>query len=246
MSKANTDYSNTIFYKIYCKDPSITDLYIGHTTNFVQRKHSHKQSCINPNSVNYNYKLYQCIRDNLGWDNWTMEIIGFHNCEDLQSAKVQEQHYFEEYKATLNSVEPLPKRKSKKEIIIKPNSVTENRKISIDVKEPSNYVCESCNFISSKHSNYMKHILTAKHKRLINLNEQISNRSYICECGKKYKHMSTLCNHKKKCNRIMVDKDTLIIELLQHNLEFMKFMKESYKLQNIISENNQKMIDEQF
>jgi hypothetical protein len=246
MSKANTDYSNTIFYKIYCKDPSITDLYIGHTTNFVQRKHSHKQSCINPNSVNYNYKLYQCIRDNLGWDNWTMEIIGFHNCEDLQSAKVQEQHYFEEYKATLNSVEPSPKRKPKKEINIKPNSVTENRKISMDVKEPSNYVCESCNFISSKHSNYMKHILTAKHKSLINLNEQISNRSYICECGKKYKHMSTLCNHKKKCNRIMVDKDTLIIALLQHNLEFMKFMKESYKLQNIISENNQKMIDEQF
>ena len=34
---------------------------------------------------------YKVIRDNMGWDNWTMEIIAFHNCEDLHSAKKQEQ-----------------------------------------------------------------------------------------------------------------------------------------------------------
>ena len=153
MSKANTDYSNTIFYKIYCKDPSITDLYIGHTTNFVQRKHSHKQSCINPNSVNYNYKLYQCIRDNLGWDNWTMEIIGFHNCEDLQSAKVQEQHYFEEYKATLNSVEPSPKRKPKKEIIIKPPKEV--------------LYCNSCNVYFNTRKLQEEHNKRPKHLKMI-------------------------------------------------------------------------------
>jgi hypothetical protein len=119
MPKVKIDYSNTIFYKIYCKDLSIKELYIGHTTNFVQRKHSHKQGCINPKSANYKCKLYKIIRDNMGWDNWTMEIIAFHNCEDLYSAKKQEQHYFEEYKATLNSIEPLPPRKPKKEVVIK-------------------------------------------------------------------------------------------------------------------------------
>lgn len=120
MPKVKIDYSNTIFYKIFCKDLSVKELYIGHTTNFVQRKHSHKQGCINPKSANYKCKLYKVIRDNMGWDNWTMEIIAFHNCEDLYSAKKQEQHYFEEYKATLNSIEPLPPRKPKKEVVIKP------------------------------------------------------------------------------------------------------------------------------
>lgn len=117
MPKVKIDYSNTIFYRIYCKDPSVKDLYIGHTTNFVQRKYAHKQGCINPKSVNYNCKVYETIRDNMGWENWTMEIIAFHNCEDLYSAKKQEQHYFEEYKATLNSVEPLPPRKPEKEVV---------------------------------------------------------------------------------------------------------------------------------
>jgi hypothetical protein len=105
------------------------------------------------------------------------------------------------------------------------------------IKEPSEYVCESCNFTSSKHSNYMKHISTAKHKRLINPNEKMPNKTYICECGKQYKHMSTLCNHKKKCNGIMaptsIDKDILILELLKETSEFRK----------IISEQNQKMLE---
>jgi len=106
-----------------------------------------------------------------------------------------------------------------------------------NIKEPSKYVCESCNFTSSKHSNYMKHISTVKHKRLINPNEKMPNKTYICECGKQYKHMSTLCNHKKKCNGIMaptsIDKDILILELLKETSEFRK----------IISEQNQKMLE---
>ena len=47
MPKHVIDYSNTIFYKIYCKDERIKELYIGHTTNFVQRKYGHKRACTN-------------------------------------------------------------------------------------------------------------------------------------------------------------------------------------------------------
>jgi len=39
MPKENIDYSNTIIYKICCSDFSITDLYVGHTTNFVTPLH---------------------------------------------------------------------------------------------------------------------------------------------------------------------------------------------------------------
>ena len=121
MSQIKIDYSSTLFYMIFCKDTTIDDLYIGHTTNFVQRKQSHKQSCSNTKNTNYKCKLYNVIRDNGGWDNWKMQIIAFHECDDLMSAKKYEQQYFEEYKATLNSIEPLPKPKPKiiKEVIKK-------------------------------------------------------------------------------------------------------------------------------
>lgn len=101
------DYSNTIIYKITCRDPNIHDVYVGHTTNFVQRKDSHKICCTNNNNNN-NCKLYRVIRNNGGWDNWKMEIIDFMNCKDLYEARKKEQEYFVLLKATLNSIEPLP------------------------------------------------------------------------------------------------------------------------------------------
>ena len=55
MPKNEIDYSNTVIYKITCRDLNIKDLYVGHTTNFVQRKYSHKQSCINSKNINYKY-----------------------------------------------------------------------------------------------------------------------------------------------------------------------------------------------
>ena len=151
MPKIPMDYSNTIFYKIYCIDPSINELYIGHTTNFVQRKHAHKQGCNNVKSPNYKCKLYQAMRENSGWDNWKMDIIAFHECDNLLGAKIQEQKYYEEYKATLNSIEPLPKPKPKiVKVVVK--------------KEKCIFYCNKCNihFNSIKtqdvHNTSRKHI----------------------------------------------------------------------------------------
>ena len=227
MPKVKIDYSNTIFYKIYCKDPSITELYIGHTTNFVQRKYAHKQGCINTKSANYNCKVYETIRDNMGWENWTMEIIAFHNCEDLYSAKKQEQHYFEEYNATLNSVEPLPPRKPKKEVVIKPKkevlycsycSVYFNtRKLQEEhnkrprhlkmirngteiVQAPiTKFECEKCNFYCSKQSDYNRHIKTVKHTNITS-NHPKNAAEYVCDCGKIYNARNSLWYHKRQCN----------------------------------------------
>ena len=47
MVKNNLDYSNTIIYKITCNDTNVSDLYVGHTTNFIERKRGHKYSCVN-------------------------------------------------------------------------------------------------------------------------------------------------------------------------------------------------------
>jgi hypothetical protein len=197
MPKTDIDYSNTIIYKITCKDETISDVYVGHTTNFVQRKHAHKQSCINPKAANYTVKLYEVIRANGGWNNWKMEIINFFECKDHYEARKKEQEYFISLNATLNSIEPLPKpkvivpfiEKKEKDIFLCStcNIQCSNSKLledhnktnkhlkkieSIIVEEtnPNNtnkFVCASCDFKCSKQSNYNLHLLTKKHKNLI-------------------------------------------------------------------------------
>ena len=102
------DYSNTVFYKIFCNDATVNDLYVGHTTNFEQRKSDHMRGCIKDNSPNHHLKVYKFIRANGGWDNWRMDIIGSKDCADHYEARKIEQTYFEKFGATLNSIEPLP------------------------------------------------------------------------------------------------------------------------------------------
>ena len=149
MPRVPIDYSNTIFYKIYCRDANVKALYVGHTTNFVQRKHCHKQACNNEKNSNYNLKVYKYIRDNGGWNNWKMEIIGFHECHDHYEARKIEQNYFESLNAILNSIEPLPKPKQKMHT------------------EKHTYNCHVCNTICHTEKRFKIHEQTKKHKRNI-------------------------------------------------------------------------------
>lgn len=96
MPKEIVDYSNTIIYKIYCKDVSVTDIYVGHTTNFIQRKYIHKASCKN---LKNNLKIYNVIRCNGGWENWDMVEIAKYCCADATEARIKEQYHYDELKA---------------------------------------------------------------------------------------------------------------------------------------------------
>jgi predicted RNA-binding Zn-ribbon protein involved in translation (DUF1610 family) len=154
MPKVDIDYSNTIFYKIFCKDPAIKDLYVGLTTNFVQRRHAHKQSCKNEKALNHNCKLYSAIRKEGGWDNWQMEIIAFHNCADSYEARKKEQGYFEALGATLNSIDPFPKPKIR-------DHVTK------DENKPPKLFCEPCKVYFSHWTAYETHNHTKKHHKMV-------------------------------------------------------------------------------
>jgi hypothetical protein len=171
MPKIDIDYSNTIIYKITCNDESISDVYVGHTTNFVQRKHAHKISCTNIKSPNYKCRLYNVIRNNGGWDNWKMEIINFFNCKDHYEARMKEQEYFMLLKATLNSIEPLPTPKSKEVI---PKEVAPKYEDKKDKKEKKNIYCEVCHVKFNTEKLLEDHIATKKHKNKIN-NTKVEN-----------------------------------------------------------------------
>ena len=106
MPKVQTDYKNTIFYKLCCKDTNVTDIYVGHTTNFVQRKNGHKTSCLNTNDKKYNQYVYTFIRAYGGWDNWSMISIEERECKDKREAESIEHYWIEKLAATLNSNKP--------------------------------------------------------------------------------------------------------------------------------------------
>jgi len=104
MPKQFIDYSKTIIYKIVCNDLNIRDVYVGQTTNFINRKAKHKSDCNNPNSKSYNFKIYNSIRNNGGWLNWSMiEIEKFQDCNDINEASAKERYYYELLNAKLNS-----------------------------------------------------------------------------------------------------------------------------------------------
>lgn len=71
----------------------------------------------------------------------------------------------------------------------------------IHEKTANNYYCEMCDFKCFKASNFTTHLFTAKHKRLtISCQKMPKNANILeCMCGKNYKHMSSLCKHKKIC-----------------------------------------------
>jgi len=100
------NYLNTIIYKIVCKDLSITDVYIGQTTNFKTRKSQHKRNCCNPDYKKHNLKVYQYIRENGGWENFDMIEIEKYPCNDANEARKRERYWFEESNAKLNQIYP--------------------------------------------------------------------------------------------------------------------------------------------
>lgn len=249
MTQKKSDYSTTIIYKITCKDPSINELYVGHTTDFVKRKYQHKEAC--NNTTMYNCKLYKVIRENGGWDNWTMEMIAFFNCDNIYQAKQKEQEYFISLNATLNSVEPFPNKKEKVE------------KTIIETEHNVTYNCETCKYYTCFKKDFNKHLLTSKHVRLTNINTSIDSTEKLTQllvcnvCTKKYKSRVGLWKHHKvckhHCNDIIVpvetnvvqcytntpsDKD-LIMMLIQENA---KLVKDNHDFKNLLMELLKKVI----
>ena len=111
-------------------------------------------------------------------------------------------------------------------------------------KNPKNFECIHCNYMTSSKKDYDKHLLTRKHKIRTNTNNDEGEipkipprkKVYSCNCGKQFKHASSLWNHKQKCipKQESVDDEqepptkptdsAMIIELLKQNQEFKQLM----------------------
>ena len=103
-------------------------------------------------------------------------------------------------------------------------------------KRAPNFLCEKCDFVTSKRSNYVRHLATDKHKwiHLDTKKEQkepnnvfasghennVTERPFVCECGSIYKRSQGLSKHKKSCSFHETEVKmltNLVLEVIQQN-----------------------------
>lgn len=253
MPKKFIDYSNTIIYKIYCKDINVKHVYVGHTTNFTKRKYQHK-TC--SNNIKNGGKIYKMISDNGGWDNWDMIEIAKYNCKDSTEARIKEHEHYKLLNPSLNSNPPYVDKTEQfcctcniqcctpKQFENHMKSNKHNKNIS---DEQTNYKfnCEKCNFACNIKSDMTRHLLRKKH--LLNIDEynqkQNIKTTYTCNCGKEYIASSGLWKHQQKCTKPVTDKpdiDKNIHEnIIINDQELLSNTELTYIVLDILQKNNE-------
>lgn len=223
MPKIKIDYGNMIFYKVYCLNPSVKKIFIGHTTNMVQRKHVLKKQ-----TEVRNLEMFDIINNNGGWKCWRIkEIEKYNDCKTHADILMREKYHYDILENLILSGQHEVKKIKK-----------EDQYVEID-KANNNYKCEYCEYECEQKKHFQQHIGTRKHHEMVAFiemmneykekvienvkfsSEKIENASsenasqitdsekkeYKCiACGKIYKNMSGLCKHRHICKKKLLQK----------------------------------------
>lgn len=167
MPKIAIDYSKTQMYKLKHKnDDDDENIYIGHTTNWIQRKSHHQGSCNCEKDRCYNDKKYKYIRENGGWKEWEMIWIEDYPCMKKNEALAREEYLRCEFKAKLNTNKAfLSKEERKNNAIIYAGVYREKYKENISIRKKERTICScGCSVLKNTLSQHQK---TQKHIKLI-------------------------------------------------------------------------------
>jgi len=119
-------------------------------------------------------------------------------------------------------------------------------------KNPKNYECIKCAFISSNKKDYTRHLTTAKHKNRTELNiftPKNPKNEFCCEfCNKTFNARNSLWYHKKKCNV-----DNITPKIIGENSEtnkqpetvntMMELIKQNQEFKELIVEQNKQLVE---
>ena len=120
-------------YKLCSNETNISDIYIGSTRNFRQRKCGHKQICNNSSNEHHNVYVYQFIRNNGGWSNWSMISLYSGEFENKKELEQKEREFIETFESALNCKIPTRTKKeyyedNKEQLLEKKKQYYENNK----------------------------------------------------------------------------------------------------------------------
>jgi len=173
MPRKPIEWSKCIIYKIWKDD----DFYVGSTTDFTNRKRCHKSCCNNENVKEYNFKLYQTIREKGGWDLWQMiPLEEYTECQTPIQARIREEEWRIKLKAQLNT----------------------KKCFGAEIKE---YYQEHKEELNAKHSQYYqehKEQISEKNIRWYQKHKEELNAKCDCECGGKYSNQYKSRHEKTK------------------------------------------------
>jgi len=175
-------YENSVIYKLkHNEDYDDTNIYVGSTTNFKNRKYKHKNKCYDEKSKEYNYSVYKYIRDNKGWENWVMTPIEEYPCNSKKELEIRERHHIDLLRPTLNKFLPTRTKKehyadNKEQILDKNKKYRENNREQVletlknyreankeilSKKAKEKVICVNCDSKESR-SNLSQHQKTKK------------------------------------------------------------------------------------
>jgi len=122
------------------------------------------------------------------------------------------------------------------------------------------FECFICDYTTRRKNDYNKHVLTSKHliaiqkcDKAICLSHKVAT-SYLCNCGKEYKHDSSYYRHKKSCKQESSNVENIVIseqnEVIQpntttidHSALIMELLKQNNEFKELIIEQNKQMIE---
>jgi hypothetical protein len=204
MPRLKTNYANTKIYKLVCRDLTVSEIYVGHTTDFTNRKSNHKSNSINIKHKEYNYKVYRYIRENGGFLNWQMVEIEKFPCLDEIEACKRERYWIETLQSSLNC--NIPGRTQKeyhtdnRETILAQKRQYREENIELIVIGNKKYYDENKEHIKADKKRYYKDnkdLIAISHKKYYEEHkEQLKSASkkyreehsekVVCDCGVKY------------------------------------------------------------
>ena len=208
-----TFYQSSIIYKLLKKDDfNNENIYIGSTCNFKNRKCRHKFNTCSEKSKNYNMFLYDYIRNNGGFDDWTMIQIENFKCDTKKELEARERYWIELLKPKLNSRVPtrtlkeckmdnIERYKSynkqyvqkNKEIIAKKGKKWREDNKEVIKEQRKKYYETNKELILKKQQEYgqkNKEIIAEKRKEYRNNNKEI-----LLEKKKIYSSAKVICDH---------------------------------------------------
>ena len=173
-----SDYSDSVVYKLGCKDTTVLEIYIGSTHDKNEREQKHKTRCNNENYEYYNLKVYEFIRANGGYDNWKFEVIEIFPCENYIQLRIRERYHYDKLKPALNMIRPYVSEEELKE---------ENKEYKAKYYQDNKE--EILIYNAKRYQDNKEEILIYNAKRYQDNKEEIhkrNNQKHNCECGGKY------------------------------------------------------------